>query len=101
MPITSVDFQGRTCTLTDANGLPVLADTQILDFKGLGWVIERGYAPRCERSTGYVIAKRLGACREFYPSVFGLSWVPEEPTEPGFDEWLYQSERRGREAGIL
>jgi hypothetical protein len=101
MPIQSKNHLNQLCTLTDAQGLPVLADTQIYDSGGLGWVIEGGTAPHKPGSTGKVIAKHLGLVREFYPGVFDLRWEVEPEVEPGFGEWLYQSERRHTQAGIL
>ena len=77
MPIKSVRHDGVMCVLVDQqSGVPVeINDTYGRD--GVEYSIIGGRAPHSPASTGRVTVRSAEQSRELYPSVFDLSWIPE------------------------
>lgn len=82
--IISKRFDGINCCLVDAETKQIAVSGIVTDFRGEEWTLVGGQAPRGEGKTGYVFVERefMGGDevrkmeREYYPSVFGLQWVP-------------------------
>jgi hypothetical protein len=76
-PITSVDYEGRTCALRTSGGTAVGQGFVALSFRGERWVITGGRAPHKESSSGKVYATPFpalaGAPDAFDAEAFGRS----------------------------
>lgn len=76
-PITSKNYEGNLCTLTDAEGKPVHMGQIITDEYGDTWTVTGGAAPHNSHSTGYVFVDHVeeNYGRNFYVGVLKLQWV--------------------------
>lgn len=77
--LTSVGWDGRTYALAhERTNQYVAAGAEVTSFRDKQYKLEGGRAPKQVSSQGEVWVSQEGGGGQtsFYPSVFGLRWVP-------------------------
>lgn len=77
--LTSRDYTGATVALQRADGTRVKAGDTVTSFRGDTYKVQYITAPHKPGSTGRIGVRAKGdvdGAAEYYPGVFGLTWVP-------------------------